>query len=184
MNYVLASASPRRKELLKGIIKDFSVYPSDCDEQLDTNVEPEEAVEKLATAKCRAVAKYFPEAVVIGCDTIVCYKDRIYGKPKDREDARATLLELSGKVHDVITGVCVRLKDKELTGHDVTEVQLAKFSDDFLKTYLDSLSPMDKAGSYGIQDMGVVTKYWGSYTNVVGLPVSLVKKMIEEVQTI
>ena len=105
----------------------------------------------------------------------------ILGKPKDADDAYRTLKRLSGKTHYVVTGVCVRNKNKRITGFEKTEVKFNVLSDEFIKAYVEGGSPLDKAGSYGIQDGGIVNEYFGSYTNVVGLPVKLVKKMLEEV---
>ena len=113
---------------------------------------------------------------------MVIFEGDILGKPKDREDAFKTLKRLSGKTHYVITAVCVRNKYKKLIEYDRTEVRFNDLSDEFIKIYVDSGSPLDKAGSYGIQDGGLVKEYYGSYTNVVGLPVTLVKKMLEEVR--
>jgi septum formation protein len=143
---------------------------------------PENIACALAEQKCDEVFAKNADATVIGCDTIVVYENEILGKPKSREDALATLKKLSGKTHYVITGVCVRYADKKLINFDRTEVTFNILDDEFIKKYVDSGSPMDKAGSYGIQDEGVVKNYYGSYTNVVGMPVTLVKKMLDEIQ--
>ena len=135
----------------------------------------------VAEHKCDEVFKTHRDKTVIGCDTVVIFEGDILGKPKDREDALKTLKRLSGKTHYVITAVCVRNKYKKLIEYDRTEVRFNDLSDEFIKIYVDSGSPLDKAGSYGIQDGGLVKEYYGSYTNVVGLPVTLVKKMLEEV---
>ncbi|MDE6613530.1 MAG: Maf family protein, partial [Clostridia bacterium] len=126
--------------------------------------------------------KTHPEETVSGCDTIVCCGNEVLGKPKDREEAARTLRRLSGKTHFVITGVCVRNKYKKLIDFDKTEVKFNILSEEFIKIYVDGGSPLDKAGSYGIQDGGIVKEYFGSYTNVVGLPVNLVRKMLKEVR--
>ena len=181
MKYVLASASPRRRELLSQIIKDFEVVPASSDEKVNLSLFPENIACSLAESKCDEVFSTRPDATVIACDTIVVFGDKILGKPKNRDDARATLKMLSGKVHFVITGVCVRNKYKKLVEFDKTEVKFNVLSDDFINIYVDGGSPLDKAGSYGIQDGGVVKEYYGSYTNVVGLPVTLVSKMLKEV---
>lgn len=110
------------------------------------------------------------------------FQDEILGKPKNREEAVKTLKALSGKTHFVITGVCVRNAYKKLVDFDKTEVKFNILSDEFILNYVNGGSPMDKAGSYGIQDGGVVKEYFGSYTNVVGLPVTLTKNLIDGVR--
>ena len=106
---------------------------------------------------------------------------QVLGKPKDAQDARNTLKRLSGKTHYVITGVCVQNKFKKLIGYDKTEVKFNALSEEFIKNYVAGGSPLDKAGSYGIQDGGLVKEYYGSYTNVMGLPVTLTKKLLDGV---
>ena len=180
--FILASASPRRRELLKQIIPKFEVIPAAADEKVNLSLFPEQMACALAESKCDEVYASHTEDTVIGCDTIVCFGGEILGKPKDRADAFETLKRLSGKTHYVITGVCVRNKYNKLTDFDKTEVKFNGLSDEFIKIYVDGGSPLDKAGSYGIQDGGIVNEYFGSYTNVVGLPVNLVRKMLKEVR--
>lgn len=182
MNYVLASASPRRRELLSLILDSFDVVPAIKEEQVNISLFPEKTACSLAESKCDEVFALNRDKTVIGCDTVVVFEGEILGKPKDGSDAFKTLKRLSGKTHYVITGVCVRNKNKKLIDFDKTEVKFNILSDDFIRIYVDSGSPLDKAGSYGIQDGGFVKEYFGSYTNVVGLPVTLVKKMLEEVR--
>ena len=181
MNYVLASASPRRKELFSLIVSDFEIVPATAEEKVNISLFPEQMALSLAESKCDEVFKLRPESTVIGCDTIVVFEGEILGKPKDKADAVKTLKRLSGKTHYVITGVCVRNKRKKLTAYDRTEVKFNPLSEQFILDYVEGGSPLDKAGSYGIQDEGIVKEYFGSYTNVVGLPVSLVKKLMKEV---
>lgn len=180
MQYVLASASPRRRELLSHIIPDFDVIPATGEEKVNLSLFPEKIACALAEQKCDEVFSSHPDSTVIGCDTIVVFDGEILGKPRNREDAAATLKRLSGKTHLVITGVCIRNKREKSIDYEKTEVTFNRLSDDFIKIYVDGGSPLDKAGSYGIQDPGVVERYFGSYTNVVGMPVTLVKKMLEE----
>ncbi len=182
MEYILASASPRRKELLALVLPSFEVIPATSEEKVNISLFPEQMVCSVAEHKCDEVFKTHRDKTVIGCDTVVIFEGDILGKPKDREDAFKTLKRLSGKTHYVITAVCVRNKYKKLIEYDRTEVRFNDLSDEFIKIYVDSGSPLDKAGSYGIQDGGLVKEYYGSYTNVVGLPVTLVKKMLEEVR--
>lgn len=181
MKIILASASPRRKELLKEIVKDFEIVPATGEEKADLNAPPENIVCALAEGKCGEVFGKYPDCVVIGCDTIVYYNGRVLGKPKTKAEAERTLKELSGKTHSVYTGVCVRSAQKSLTAYERTEVTFNYLSDRFIENYVNGGSPMDKAGCYGIQDEGVVKSHEGSYTNVVGLPVKLVEKMLKEV---
>ena len=180
MRYILASASPRRRELLSQILADFEVIPAQGEEKVNISLFPEQMACALAESKCDEVFQKHPNATVIGCDTIVVFGNEILGKPKDREDAAKTLKMLSGKTHFVITAVCVRNKYKKVLEFDKTEVKFNVLSDDFIKIYVDSGSPLDKAGSYGIQDGGLVKEYFGNYTNVVGLPVPLTKKLLEK----
>jgi septum formation protein len=182
MRYILASASPRRKELLAEVLPAFEVIPAVGEEKVNMSLFPEKVACALAEAKCDEVFLSHPDCTVIGCDTIVVFDGQILGKPKNPADAEATLKKLSGKIHNVITGVCVRCGDKKLVEFDRTEVTFNLLDEKFIKEYVASGSPMDKAGSYGIQDGGVVKEYYGSYTNVVGLPVGLVKRMLDEVK--
>lgn len=181
MEYVLASASPRRKELLSEILSRFDVVPSNTDEKVNISLFPEQMACALAESKCEEVFKLYPNKTVIGCDTVVVFEGKVLGKPKDEEDAFNTLKMLSGKTHYVITGVCVKNRFKKVVDFDKTEVKFNILSDEFIKNYVASGSPMDKAGSYGIQDGGIVKEYFGSYTNVVGLPVTLTNKLLKEV---
>ena len=181
MKVILASASPRRKELLKEIVENFEIIPAVGEERADLTLPPEQIVCALAEHKCSEVFEKYSDCLVLGCDTIVYFKGKVLGKPKSKAEAEQTLKELSGNVHSVYTGVCVRTAERTLTGYERTEVTFNELSDEFIKNYVDGGSPMDKAGCYGIQDEGVVKSYDGSYTNVVGLPVELVEKMLKEV---
>ena len=181
MQYILASASPRRRELLSQVLDDFIVDPARGGEEVNISVFPEDIACALAERKCDEVFHRHSGSTVIGCDTIVVFRGEILGKPKDAADAAATLKMLSGKTHYVITGVCVRNKYRKLIKYDKTEVKFNVLSERFINEYVAGGSPLDKAGSYGIQDGGLVDKYYGSYTNVVGLPVALVRDMLREI---
>ena len=183
MLYVLASASPRRRELLAQILNKFEVIPATSEEKVNISLFPEQTACALAENKCDEIFEKITSKTVIGCDTVVVFNGEILGKPKNEEDAYKTLKALSGKTHYVITGVCVRNRFKKIKNYEKTEVRFNQLSDEFIKDYVKSGSPMDKAGSYGIQDGGLVKEYFGSYTNVVGLPVTLTKKLLEEVLT-
>ena len=181
MRYILASASPRRRELFSLIVPEFEVIPAKSEEKFNMSLFPEQVACSVAENKCDEVFAANSDGVVVSCDTIVVFEGEILGKPKSESDAANTLKRLSGKTHFVITAVCIRTKYKKLLQFEKTEVKFNILSDEFIKIYVDSGSPLDKAGSYGIQDGGLVKEYFGSYTNVVGLPVTLVKKMLEEV---
>ncbi len=178
---ILASASPRRKELLFRITTDFDIIPACGEERVNLSLFPDRIACGIAEAKCDEVFSKHPDSLVVACDTVVVFNGKILGKPADAEDAKSTLKSLSGKTHYVITGVCVRSPKKKVIKSEKTEVRFNVLSDEFIEKYVAGGSPMDKAGSYGIQDGGLVREYFGSYTNVVGLPVGLTKKMIEEV---
>lgn len=180
MRVILASASPRRRELLSRIVKDFSVIPAKGGENPDYSAPPEQIAMDLAKAKCDEVFLSHG-GLVIGCDTIVVFRGRVLGKPKNKEDAYSTLEMLSGNTHSVITGVCVRFKDKVAQEYEKTYVEFNALTPQFISDYVNGGSPMDKAGSYGIQDEGVVKSYRGSFTNVVGMPVEVVQNLIKEV---
>lgn len=181
MQYVLASASPRRRELLSQIIPVFEVIPARKEEKVNLSLFPEKVACALAESKCDEVFAKNSSKTVVACDTIVVFGNEILGKPRDPADAVNTLKKLSGKTHYVITGVCVRSPFKKAVDYDRTEVRFNILTEEFIRGYVDGGSPMDKAGSYGIQDGGVVKEYYGSYTNVVGLPVTLTKRLLEEV---
>lgn len=188
MQYVLASASPRRKELLAELVKDFKIIPSQADERVEGNPSPKALVAKLAAMKAEEVVKR-PEnegKIVIGSDTVVAFGKKVLGKPKDEEDAFRMLKMLSGKKHAVYTGVSFQTvkNGKYLynTKVDKTLVYFNDLSDEWIWRYIKGGSPMDKAGAYGIQDGGLVKGIKGSYTNVVGFPLELVKKMIKKAE--
>ena len=145
MEYVLASASPRRKELLSQVLQKFEVVPSDADEKVNISLFPEQMACALAEKKCDGVFALNPYKTVIGCDTIVVFGGEVLGKPKDRDDAVNTLKKLSGKTHFVVTGVCVRSPFKKLVGFDKTEVKFNILSDEFIKNYVDGGSPPPQA---------------------------------------
>lgn len=190
MQYVLASASPRRKELFSQLADSFETIPSDFDEErISRKLAPGSLVKALAEGKAKAVA-IRPEnegKTVLGSDTVVAFSQKVLGKPKDEADAFAMLRSLSGKKHYVYTGVCLmQVKTGKIvwkkTAAAKTAVYFENLSDEFIREYVAGGSPMDKAGAYGIQDGGLVKKIKGSYSNVVGLPVELVGKMITKAE--
>ena len=184
---ILASASPRRKELLGGMGIDFAVKVSKVDESIvSKEVPPPLYVQELAFIKAAAVAKVCDDsdAVVISADTIVVNDDEILGKPNDEEDAKRMLGALSGKTHQVYTGYCVmRVRDMYTVCKSVcTNVTFKELGADKIAKYTATGEPMDKAGAYGIQGYGamLIERIEGDYFNVVGLPVSSLADTLEE----
>ena len=180
MQIILASASPRRRQLLKKIVEDFTVEPAVGEEVCKEGLTPAQTACRLAENKCDEVFARHGDCLVVASDTIVVFNGKILGKPKDKADAVKTLTELSGNVHSVITAVCVRSAKGKRVDYDESEVTFNRLSPEFILSYVEGGSPMDKAGSYGIQDGGIVASYQGSYENIVGLPLHLTKKLIDE----
>jgi septum formation protein len=180
---VLASASPRRADLLAAAGLDFDVVPADVDESALDGEAPEPHVLRLALLKAERVAAARPGDVVLGADTVVTIDGLILGKPSDEDDALAMLRRLSGRMHEVLTGVAVVRGVEVATGLDRTMVHFTQFSEEDLAWYVRSGEPMDKAGGYGIQGRAsrFVDRIEGSYSNVVGLPVSLVVRLLDTV---
>lgn len=179
----LASASPRRVELLKNLTLPFEQKISNVLETVPGNAEPAEYAEALALAKARDVAGQMRGGIVIGADTIVVYEKEILGKPRDKEDAVRMLRLLSGKIHQVISGVAVinAKTGRELVAHEVTKVAFRSLSEEEIRCYADTGEPADKAGGYGIQGIGaiLIEKVNGCYSNVVGLPLTLLVKLLK-----
>ena len=179
----LASSSPRRRELLEQVGIPFEVVTSTYEETNQCYGSPVELVERQAEGKAMAASVDGILQPVIGADTIVAYGNRVLGKPEDEENARRMLHLLSGKVHSVITGVCIRYDQCVHTFHCETKVHFYTLSDDDIDAYIKTGEPMDKAGAYGIQGKGAlfVERIEGSYTNVVGLPVEMVAKALKNI---
>ena len=179
---ILASGSPRRKELLEQIGVRFAVVTANVDETPPEGLSHREVVEVLAQRKCEAVASEHPDAFVIAADTIVVFKDEILGKPKTSERAIEMLQKLNDSTHQVITGVAYQLLDREIKASFSvsTEVTFHKLTDELIERYVASGEPLDKAGGYGIQGLGaaLVKRVEGSYWNVVGLPLSEVVEVL------
>ena len=173
---VLASQSPRRKELLSLIFNNFEVIPSDAEENVNYELPPHEIVQELAENKARYVCEGLNDsnAVVIGADTIVYCDGRVMLKPRDRRDAENMLSTLSGREHSVFTGVSIVTLDSTETFYSETRVKFKELSKKDIESYIDTNEPMDKAGAYGIQGYGAlfVERIDGNYHNVVGLPTS------------
>lgn len=181
MRYILASKSPRRRELLQEVITDFEIITQEVDETLPKGIHPREGVEILAIRKGEIVAKDAPEAIVISSDTLVELGGVALGKPTDEADAYRMLRSLSGKAHNVHTGVAIHAGGKVFSGVASTAVHFREMTDEEIYAYIATGDPMDKAGAYGIQNGGglFVTKYDGDYDTVVGLSMNLVNNLLE-----
>jgi 23S rRNA (uracil1939-C5)-methyltransferase len=181
---ILASQSPRRRELLKKALRSFRVVPSGFDESTLEEEDPVRFAVAAAVAKAREVGGRFPGSLVIGADTIVSVDGEIFGKPQDREDARGMLRRLSGRDQLVITGVALYRKSEErlLAGHETTRVRFKALSDAEIDAYLDTGDHIDKAGSYAVQEIGdaFVDEMEGDYDNVVGFPVAKFRALFDE----
>ncbi|MBS4191465.1 septum formation inhibitor Maf [Bacillus sp. FJAT-49705] len=173
-NLILASSSPRRKELLENLHITFEVSSSDVDENFDPALTPGEIVMELSSRKARAVSMKHQNSFVIGADTIVVLDEIVLGKPKDRADAYSMIKKLSGKEHSVYTGVSIVAPENEIKFYVKTDVVFWELSDEEINAYIDTGEPFDKAGAYGIQGFGsmLVKKIDGDYFSVMGLPIS------------
>lgn len=182
MSFILASASPRRKELLSLITENFTVKVSDVEEKTAPFLSPDETVKELARLKGEAVLACNPEETVIAADTVVVLDGKILGKPKNSQDAFSMLRSLSGRSHFVYTGVFVGSKSIKTAFAQKTEVTFFELSDKEILDYIATNEPADKAGAYGIQGKGsvLVSGINGDYFNVVGLPVAMLNKVLKE----
>ena len=183
---ILASKSPRRRELMELLETPFAVCPGDADETVGEGLGPGEIVSELSRRKCAAAAAGFPENIVIGADTIV-WNPRdpgreAYGKPKDRADAVRMLSSLSGGWHEVWTGVTVALGDRVLTDAVRTAVRFRELSEEDINNYIDRHPPYDKAGAYAIQESAAlfIPEIQGDFYNVIGLPVEKTYELIRK----
>ncbi|MGO9126688.1 MAG: Maf family protein [Terriglobales bacterium] len=182
---VLASASPRRQELLRNAGIEFVAHPANLPEVPHDGELPRRFAERMAKEKALAVLALRPNDLVLGADTVVVVDSEILGKPRDAADAARMLRLLSGRRHEVVTGVCIAgFKLNENTNSETTLVTMSVLSDDDIRSYIATGEPMDKAGAYAIQGMASrwISRIEGDYFNVVGLPVALVWKMLKEAQ--
>ena len=181
---ILASTSPRRRDLLMQVGLNFEVVPSSVEEEHQDGLSPLEVARTLAREKASDVASRLSSGIVIGADTIVVLEGEILGKPKDPEDAFQILRKLSGRSHDVITALALIDIDsgKMITGEEITRVFFKEMIDQEISAYISTGEPMDKAGAYGIQGRGIlfVRRIEGCYTNVVGLPMMKLTEMLSE----
>ena len=179
---ILASASPRRKEILGKTGIDFEVQVSDCDENIDEK-QPDKLVMKLSELKARDVASKNPDAIIIGSDTVVAHKGHIMGKPADRAEAISMIKSFAGDIHQVYTGVTIIIpNEKTYTYNICTDVHVLQMTDEEIERYVDTGEPMDKAGAYAIQGLFApfISKIDGDYYNVVGLPISSVYAILKK----
>lgn len=188
MEWILASASPRRRELLAELITTFEILPAKGEENAPKGLSPEALVKALARQKAAEVAA-LPQAkgkAVLGSDTVVALDGKILGKPADEREATEMLSALSGRAHEVYTGVCILYPtERGIQEHveaDCTKVHFNSLSKEQIASYVATGSPMDKAGGYGIQDGGLVERIEGSFSNVVGLPLELVADMLKRIE--
>lgn len=171
---ILASGSPRRKEILQLADLDFDIMPSNA-EEITTKTAPHEVVMELASIKAKDIYEQSDkQSMVVGADTVVAYQGQILGKPADKEDAKRMLSMLSGQTHEVYTGVCVIVDGEVKTFYEETKVTFYEISEDEIDHYIETGEPMDKAGSYGIQGKAAVfiKGIEGDYYNVVGFPIA------------
>ncbi|MGZ5428030.1 MAG: Maf family protein [Thermoanaerobaculia bacterium] len=179
---VLASSSPRRREILTALGLAFDVRAADVDESLRDGESPFDAAERLARAKAGAAAVGAPEALVVAADTLVVLESVALGKPKDRGDVRRMLAALAGRAHDVVTGVACAYLGRIVSGRETTRVVFAPMSPAEIEAYAATGEPDDKAGAYAVQGIGglFVERVEGSSSNVVGLPVRLLYRLARE----
>ena len=182
MKYILASASPRRQELLKFVLPNFECLPADIDEILPKGIHPHSAPEFLSVQKCMHIARQNPNDFVIGSDTAVFLGDIMLGKPVNRENAKMMLKMLSGNTHKVITGCAFCKDNKTYSFSETSLVEFYSLSESEIEEYLDTGEYKDKAGAYGIQGYGsaLVKKIDGDFFNIVGLPVGRLKREMEK----
>lgn len=181
MKIILASQSPRRKELLERMgITDFKIIPARGSERADPGLTPARLVEELSRRKCLEVAAAHPDGLVIAADTVVAIDGCVLGKPRDREDAARMLAALSGREHTVYTGVTVSCRNELVTEHESTAVRFRALDREDIRRYIATGEPMDKAGAYGIQGYGcvLVEGITGDYYNVMGLPACRLARML------
>lgn len=179
---ILASNSPRRKELLEKLQYPFECVKVEMVELIDLSLSLPLAIEKVAKEKATLISASYPEDVVIAADTIVVLNNVVYGKPVSIEDARSMLGALSGNTHQVITGVCIKRGEVEMTFHQESNVTFFSLSPQEIEDYLATKEPFDKAGAYGIQGYGalLVERIEGDFYSIMGLPIALLKRKLIE----
>ncbi|TCS79058.1 Maf family protein [Tepidibacillus fermentans] len=181
---ILASSSPRRRELLELVGVPFFVHASQVSEEVSQNLHPSQVVEELALRKAEDVSQFYKEGLVIGADTIVVLDEQILGKPKNRSEAFTMLKMLQGRSHTVYSGIAIIdcQSKRKVVSHQKTNVKMRALSDEEIRAYISTNEPLDKAGSYGIQGIGaiLVERIEGDYFNVVGLPLALLYDLFKQ----
>ncbi|MCX8522658.1 Maf family nucleotide pyrophosphatase [Chryseobacterium formosus] len=183
MKILLASQSPRRKELLSSLGFEFEVVKIDCEEILPANIKIGEAAAYLSELKANAFQNLQEGEILLTADTVVANENQFLGKPKDEIEAKEMLQSLSGKTHQVYTGITIKTLDKTITETDVADVEFDEISEEEIDFYIKNYKPFDKAGSYGIQEwlgMSKIKKINGSFYTIMGLPTHLVYKILKE----
>ncbi|MCD1115486.1 Maf family nucleotide pyrophosphatase [Chryseobacterium turcicum] len=183
MKILLASQSPRRKELLSNLGFDFEVVKIDCEEILPEHIKIEEAAAYLSELKANAFRILQKDEVLLTADTVVTNENTFLGKPKDEMEAKEMIQSLSGKTHQVYTGITIKTLDKTITETDVADVEFEEISNEEIDFYIKNYKPFDKAGSYGIQEwlgMAKIKKINGSFYTIMGLPTHLVYKILRK----
>ncbi len=182
MRLVLASASPRRADLLRAAGFAFDVFPVEVDEHFRLGEKPEHAVARVAEAKATVAAASHPDAIVLAADTTVVVRGEVLAKPVDAADAARMLRLLSGRTHEVLTGVCICREGRRLLHVEPTQVRMAQLGESEIAWYVSTAEPFDKAGGYAVQ--GLASRFIegidGSYSNVVGLPISSVYELLKQ----
>ncbi|PAT02737.1 septum formation inhibitor Maf [Candidatus Izimaplasma bacterium ZiA1] len=183
-SYILASGSPRRKELLELLHIDFKIITSDIEEIINPDLSHEDVVMDLAKQKATDIASSNKGSIVLGFDTLVIYKNSPLGKPKDNNDAFSMLRQLSGNTHQVLTGCCIIEGDKVETFYDQALVTFSTMTDQEILDYIDTNEPMDKAGAYGIQGYGAkfIENVNGDFYSVMGLPINKLYKYLNNIK--
>lgn len=184
MKLLLASQSPRRKELLSNLGFTFEVVKIDCEEIVPEDILVEDSAAYLSELKANAFRSLEEGEVLLTADTVVAMDNQFLGKPQDEEDATKMLKLLSGKIHQVYTGITIKTHEKTVTKTDVAEVEFDDLTDNEIEYYIRQYQPFDKAGSYGIQEwlgMAKIKRLNGSFYTIMGLPTHLVYKILKEI---
>lgn len=183
MKILLGSNSPRRKELLQNLGFDFEVVSINCDEIFPDNLEVKNIASYLSELKANAYRNLEKNEILLTADTVVTFEGKVLGKPKNREEAIEILSHLSGKTHQVYTGISFKNTEKIITKTDVADVEFSKITDEEIAFYIKNYQPFDKAGSYGIQEwlgMAKISRINGSFYTIMGLPTHLVYETLKD----
>jgi len=181
---ILASGSPRRKEVLEKLGLPFNIVPSDYEEDMTLPLSPTKLAEHLSAGKARTVSKKNPEALIIGADSFVVFNDKLLGKPKTKQEAHEMLQTLSGKENDIITGVTIidGKTDIEKSFHEITKVFMKELSSETINAYIETGESMDKAGAYALQELGalLIDHVEGNFFNAMGLPLARLAEELKQ----